>query len=141
MDKTDILQQEDEKITGGKFSCHVFNRRIEEQEVSYLFSNVDYIILPYKDIYQSGVLEVSIYFKVPFIASDLPLFRNAIETYPSYGYLFSPISSDGLSKTLSNIIENHVELNHYSTEDVTRYYMSDKVDKFVRELREWFNLE
>lgn len=134
-DKIDMLQREKEKITNTKFTCHIFNRRIEEQEVNYLFSNVDYIILPYRDIYQSGVLEVATYFKVPFIASDLNLFQAVLNNYPSFGHIFSPVSPEGLKQILINITENGGKINYYTDEDLERFFQDNEINDFVEKLR------
>jgi hypothetical protein len=61
-------------------------RYITDYELSYLFSKVDYIFLPYKEISQSGVLEMAVNFRKPVITSSHSYFRDFLSRFPSFGF-------------------------------------------------------
>lgn len=72
---------------------------IEESERQKLFSVVDVNILPYRTIFQSGVLLMSMSQGVPIIASDLPPNREII-THNINGLLFESENTHHLAQTI-----------------------------------------
>lgn len=51
---------------------------VSEYKLDYYFRNSDLIVLPYKEIYQSGVFLLSIAYKKPIIASNLEPFKEVL---------------------------------------------------------------
>ena len=49
---------------------------ISHSDVPYYYSAADIVILPYRKIYQSGVLMMSLSYKKPVVVSDLPSFKG-----------------------------------------------------------------
>lgn len=96
-------------------------RYIDDNELNYLFSQSDYILLPYKEIYQSGVLDVAIYFEKPVILSDLEYFINFSSKYPSFCTLISPLSSKNLAGIINEIANNQIKKDFYVKEDLRKY--------------------
>jgi glycosyltransferase involved in cell wall biosynthesis len=82
-------------------------RYIEDDEKDLFYSAVDYIVLPYKEIYQSGVLLMSMSYGKAVIASDLPANKEVIK-HGKNGLLFS--SED--PKDLSGIILKALTTDH-----------------------------
>lgn len=80
-------------------------RRIENDEIAKLFSEVDYLVLPYLDVTQSGPLLISYYYNVPVIASDLPGFQEYILNKKN-GFLFAAKNSESLASVMAGVIEN-----------------------------------
>ena len=62
-----------------KNSCVIHNKYIPENELCDYYGCADVIVLPYKLIFQSGVLMMSSSFNVPIIVSDLEPFLDIIE--------------------------------------------------------------
>lgn len=75
-------------------------RYMDDSELNHLFQQRPIVLLPYTEIYQSGVLEVVIYFQCPALMSDIPFFRHMVERYPSFGSLYTPNTPEALAKAL-----------------------------------------
>lgn len=70
-------------------------RFIDSEEVPTLFANSDFLVLPYRDVTQSGPLMVSYNYSVPVIASDHPGFREYVREGET-GFLFEPGNVESL---------------------------------------------
>lgn len=70
-------------------------RYIPDSEVSAFYSAADLIVLPYRRIYQSGVLLMAMSFGVPVLASDLPGMVEIVEDGRN-GFLFKAGDVDDL---------------------------------------------
>lgn len=75
-------------------------RYMDDSELNYLFARQPYVLLPYTEIYQSGVLEVVIYFRCPAIMSSIPFFRSVLADHPSFGHCFEPLTAQALADML-----------------------------------------
>lgn len=117
-------------------SIKIFSRHISDDELRYLYQNVDYLSLPYRKTSQSGILEMAFYFKKPIIASDVTYFRKTLEEFPSFGVL-SGNSPDEYAKTLSEITKNHLTAVYFSDADYARYENRKEIFQFKKELSEW----
>lgn len=95
-------------------------RYMEDSELNYLFSQQPYVLLPYTEIYQSGVLEVVIYFRCPCILSDIPFFRQILDDYPSFGLRYSPNSPEALADVLLRTLHESTAQT-FSSADIQRY--------------------
>jgi glycosyltransferase involved in cell wall biosynthesis len=83
-------------------------RWISNDEIPLFFANADFLVLPYKDITQSGPLLISYNYNVPVIASKLPGFEEYI-IHGKTGFLFTPLDSKDLAEKLEfaiNLKEN-----------------------------------
>lgn len=69
----------------------IIDRHISDDELIYLYSNTDYVLLPYKKSSQSGIFEMSAFFRKPMLLSDIPYFNEVITDYPSFG-MIAPLS-------------------------------------------------
>lgn len=85
-----------------KGSIEIINRHISDSERDYLLKNCDAVILPYRHIYQSGVLLMAMSYGKTVVASDLPAFKEIINN-GSNGFLFQNGSSESLSSSLSQL--------------------------------------
>ena len=54
---------------------------IPDQELYQMIDNADYIALPYREISQSGVLLLALYFRKPLLVSDLPSFKETLKGF------------------------------------------------------------
>ncbi|MDP4227559.1 MAG: glycosyltransferase family 4 protein, partial [Bacteroidota bacterium] len=78
-------------------------RIIPNKEIPRLFSEADYLVLPYRDVTQSGPLLISYRYRVPVIASDFPGFREYIKNGEN-GFLFEAGNIDALEKCMENVL-------------------------------------
>lgn len=80
-------------------SIQLVIRYIEDDEKDFFYSAADYIVLPYKEIYQSGVLLMSMSYGKAVIASDLPANKEVIK-HGENGLLFASEDSTDLSQVI-----------------------------------------
>lgn len=77
-------------------------RYIDDGEKDLLYSATDFVVLPYKEIYQSGVLLMSMSYGRPVIASDLPAIRSIVK---KGGLLFNKGDVNDLTACLKKASE------------------------------------
>lgn len=107
-------------------------RYINNDEMMYLYSHCDYVLLSYKEVYQSGVMESMLYFKKPGIMSDVEYFANIGKTYPSFGIVYSPNNAESLAGVVKDICGGKYKYyTFYQTEDVQRYNDAHDVTKVI----------
>ena len=80
-------------------------RYIADEEVSTFYSAADVVVLPYRRIYQSGVLLMAMSYGVPVLTSDLDAMREIV-TDGVNGYLFKSEDSDDLAKSLRRTLSD-----------------------------------
>ena len=81
---------------------------IPDKEAELYFKAADALALPYKDIFQSGVLFLGFAFGLPAIAADVGSFREDL-IIGKTGYVFNP----GDSSELANALETYFESDLY----------------------------
>ena len=97
-------------------------RYITDSELNHLFSTCQYVLLPYTEIYQSGVLEVVIYFRCPALMSDIPYFRQMVDDFPSFGHLYHPNTPEALAELMTRMTKGNVTRGDYFVEkDIAKY--------------------
>ena len=107
-------------------------RYINNDEMMYLYSHCDYVLLPYKEVYQSGVMESMLYFKKPGIMSDVEYFANIGRTYPSFGIVSSPNNAESLADVVKDICSGKYDnYMFYQADDVQRYNDAHDVTKII----------
>ena len=100
--------------------CQYILRKISDEELSYLFTNISCTILPYRETFQSGVLETALYFRKPVIVSCISYFSDYLEQYPSFGFLCSP-SAEGIKQAIRQFVKGRSVTAYYTMEDCNRY--------------------
>lgn len=93
---------ESERIQGF-VDCRI--RYIPDSEVSAYYSAADLIVLPYKKIYQSGVLLMAMSYGTPVLASDIPGMCEVIDSGRN-GYLFKSEDVAALSDAIVDLISD-----------------------------------
>jgi D-inositol-3-phosphate glycosyltransferase len=85
---------------------------IPDDETEIYFKAADVLVLPYRDIYQSGVLFLGHRFGLPVIAADVGSLRDEIVDGMT-GFVFRPEDVDDLAKTLEQYFASdlYVSLN------------------------------
>lgn len=87
----------------------VFDLSIEampNNKIADLFCQSHFLILPYKDVTQSGPLMIAFNYGVPAIASNLPGFVENIKDTVT-GFLFETENSDSLYTIMKTVIDTH----------------------------------
>ncbi len=75
-------------------------RYIPDELVPYYYSAADVVALPYRKIYQSGVLLMAMSYGKPVVVSDLPGMTEIVRDGVN-GFVFRSGSAEGLSTSLS----------------------------------------
>lgn len=83
---------------------------IPDQNVEWYFKAADVAILPYRHIFQSGVLSLAYNFGLPVIATDVGAFREDIVEGET-GYVVRPESPEDLADKISQYFESDLYKN------------------------------
>jgi glycosyltransferase involved in cell wall biosynthesis len=81
-------------------------RYIPDQEVDDYYSSANVVALPYRKIYQSGVLLMAMSYGLPVVASDLDGMTEVISDGVD-GYLFEEGNADSLASKLSIALQGN----------------------------------
>ena len=73
--------------------CQLEIKFIDHKDVSSFYSASDIVVLPYRKIYQSGVLMMSLSYKKPVVVSDLPSFKEVVEDKKTVVFFLAENSS------------------------------------------------
>lgn len=101
---------------------------IPDEEVEVYFKAADVLILPYKYIFQSGVLLSSYYFGLPVIATDVGSLREDIDEGKT-GFICQPEDPEDLA----NKIDLYFHSDLYKNLEVNR----NKIIKYANEKYSW----
>ena len=80
-------------------------RYIPDEEVKYFYSASDVCVLPYTDVYQSGVIQLAYGYKKAVVATSLPAFTQFVKENRT-GFLATPGDSDSLKAAMECAVEN-----------------------------------
>ena len=106
----------------------VLDRHINDDELVYLYSHTDVVLLPYRKSSQSGIFAMACYFKKVMLLTDIPYFRKMIDEFPSFGRL---TSINKYRQSVEDIIKRPVLDNYYTTSDCERYEQKKEINDFV----------
>ena len=120
VENMDFSQIQNDKIK-------VFDRHINDDELVYLYSNTDYILLPYKKSSQSGIFAMAAYFHKPMILSDIPYFKSMLEEFPSFGVISS---IEQFKNCVCKVISDK-QKSYYTQADCDNFEMKKEIDEFV----------
>lgn len=115
----------------------VFDRHINDDELVFLYSNTDYILLPYRKSSQSGIFAMAAYFHKPMILSDIPYFSEMLSEFPSFG-VKSSLSDYG--ETILKIIEKDNNF-YYKTEDCEKFEMKKEIEEFIMNFLDYYKTQ
>ena len=85
-------------------------RYIPDEDVESYFMAADCIVLPYRNIYQSGVIFMAYAFGLPLIVSDIGNFRNDI-VEGTTGFLIEGSKPEDLSATIVRYFDSDIYHN------------------------------
>lgn len=114
----------------------VIRRHINDDELRFLYSNADYISLPYRKTSQSGILETAFYFKKPIIASSVEYFKRVLSQFPSFGVLAGN-EKNSYVNILTTVINKHPSKDYFSESDYAKYENRKEINNFIIEFADW----
>tara|TARA_B100000989_G_scaffold27049_2_gene17452 strand:+ start:13665 stop:14804 length:1140 start_codon:yes stop_codon:yes gene_type:complete len=123
-----------------KSSCIIHNKYIPENALCDYYGCADVIVLPYKIIFQSGVLLMSSSFNVPVIVSDLDPFVEIIEDQKN-GLVFKVNDIKSLTEKLIFSINSAEKMNFYAKnnfEKIKNQYDWTKIGKLSKDVYLYF---
>jgi len=109
---------------------------IPNDDVHSYFQKCDLVVLPYKKIYQSGVLLLSMSYGRACLCSDLDAF-NEIVLNNETGYIFENNNIDSLSKKILEIYQKRFEISRIednAQELLKTKFNWDTISKLTKEL-------
>ncbi len=80
-------------------------RFIPEEDIKYYYSASDICMLPYTDVYQSGVIQLAYGYQKPVIATELPAFTQFVKEGET-GYLAKVKDVDSLAAAMEKAIDS-----------------------------------
>jgi len=80
-------------------------RYIKDEEIASFYEGADLVILPYREIYQSGVLLLTMSYGRPVLCSDLSPFKEFVAQGEN-GFLFRSEDHEDLAKQICYLIDH-----------------------------------
>jgi glycosyltransferase involved in cell wall biosynthesis len=111
---------------GVRSRCHLQIGFIPDSDVATYYAAADVVALPYRRIYQSGVLMMAMTYGRAVVVSDLPGMTEIV-TDGMNGYVFSLGSEGCLTKTLVRALRN----------DRERLEMGKRALQYVQKEHDW----
>ena len=100
---------------------HTVLRFIDDNELNYLFNHCQEALLPYTEIFQSGVLEAVIYFRLHAMLSDIAFFHDFHQQYPSFCSTFAPNDAEALAQAIRQACSSDSSILYYNDRDLEQY--------------------
>ena len=107
---------------------------IDYEDVEHYYCSSDLVILPYKKIYQSGVLMMTLSYERPALVSDLPPLKEVI-TDNENGFLFASENEEDLTNKILKIIsdkDNLEKVRLKGIETVNTKYGWDEIGRLTK---------
>ena len=107
---------------------------IDYEDVEHYYCSSDLVVLPYKKIYQSGVLMMTLSYERPALVSDLPPLIEVI-TDNENGFLFASEDEEDLTDKIIKIIsdkENLEKVRLKGIETVNTKYGWDEIGRLTK---------
>lgn len=97
---------------------HIVDRHINDDEMTYLYRNTNFVLLPYRETSQSGIFEMAAHFHKPMLMSNVTYFKEMQSKFPSFGNV-APLD------TFDRLIDRSLSI------DISRYYNTLDCDRFT----------
>ena len=120
--------------------CVCITRYINDDEMKFLYTNCDFIILPYKEISQSGVLETAVKFNKPTITSKNNYFTEFFDKYPSFGHCIDTSNTIIFAESILKICRTKSN-NYFKNEELNLFNKNKNIsfDNFISKLTNTYN--
>lgn len=112
---------------------------IPNEDIPDLVSSCHYMILPYKDGAQSGVLTLAYQYNKPVIVSDIESFKQFV-IEGSTGFIFKNESQESLTNIMKNIILEHND-NYQNLKNNVKLFVEKEfaLDKILIMYKDFLN--
>lgn len=110
-------------------SLRIDIRYIPDEEVKYYYAAADITVLPYTDVYQSGVIQLAYGYSKAVVATSLPAFTQFV-TEGETGFIAEPGDVDSLADALLRAVAQKASLGE----------IGEKGNALVRERLDWNQL-
>lgn len=111
-------------------------RYIPDDEIKYFYSAADVCVLPYTDVYQSGVIQLAFGYKKAVVASDLPAFTQFVKEGET-GFIAKAGDAESLTCAMERAIlsgDKLPDMGYKGNELVKRKLAWDEIaDRIVKE--------
>jgi len=115
------LTEQDIQIISNNNNIYLINRFVENSEMLWLLTNCSFVVLPYIEASQSGVIPLAYYYGKPVIASKIPGLTEFVKNEET-GFLF----------------ENNEELsNIFLNSQIDWAFMKDTCVAYYRNTLDW----
>lgn len=112
---------------------------IPNTEIPDVISSCHYLLLPYRDSAQSGVLNLACQYSRPVIISDIEAFRHSV-TEGSTGFYFKNGSVESLTGVMKKVISSHAERFQILTGNVKSFAEKEfAMDEIISRYRSLLN--
>jgi glycosyltransferase involved in cell wall biosynthesis len=114
-------------------------RFLDKEEIANVFNAADYLVLPYREVTQSGPLLIAFNFKVVPIVSNLDGFSEYISDGKN-GYMFTSESASDLAEKMEYILDSD-SFNYDLIQKNLEEYIKDEFDlnRYVTMYQTMFN--
>ena len=85
---------------------------VPDDKLNQMILDSDVIVLPYREISQSGVLLLALFFERPIICSNLPSFRETLNSVPK-DYFFESDKLQNLAMLIEKYANESIEVTSY----------------------------
>lgn len=93
---------------------------VANKDIPDLVSSCHYLILPYQDSAQSGVLSLAYHYDKPVITSDIEAFKEYVIPGRT-GYMFENLNHESLVSVLKAVVAQHDTVYESLTQNVREY--------------------
>lgn len=125
-----------DSLIEGDSAIRIRIESIPNNEIPDAVCACHYLVLPYRECTQSGVLNIAFQYNKPVIVPDLDAFKGAIiDGYT--GFFFRNGSKESLTIVMKNIILNHNEIYHKVKKNIKDYVDKEfSIDRIVERYKE-----
>jgi glycosyltransferase involved in cell wall biosynthesis len=110
-----------------KEDIHLNEGFISNEDVEVFFKSADVLALPYKNIYQSGVVFLCFNFGLPIVATDVGSLREFVEE--GMGIILKTNDAEGLADALRYFFKNQHYFQHEEIAERAKKYKWEKICK------------
>jgi len=114
----------------------LYNRYIDDSEVTNFFSAADVCVLPYRSATQSGITNISYHFEVPVISTNVGGLAETI-SHGRTGLIAEEVNEKSLLTQIKNFYEIY-NLNEF-TQNINRHNKENSWENFVSKMLDFAN--
>ena len=118
---------------------HILNKRVPYQEIPNLFKGAKFLILPYLDASQSGVIPLAYTFSKPVIVSNVGSLSEYVE-HGKTGLIFAPSNIEELANYILDLVKNRELCTEMGKNANTKLLNEMSLEKCCDRLNYLYNL-